>query len=503
MTDTVEVYTEDGIAAETSRQLTAAEQDRVTQLRSKILRFAKKNEKKFALYEGSFHADQIGIAVPPFMKDWPVRIGWGTTVVDVIAERMNWIKFVSEAGDDGLMGLDGLAKATGLAAKIDRALLASLVTGIGFLVVTPAADGGVSVESRSPSTIAIEEDHITGTLSAALIQVRGEGGQVIAETLYTPDEVVLMLFEHGRLAKVERDANTFGEVPVVPMPNQPTDLHPRGRSLLTPSIEYAIGAAARTILGMEVHREFYGAPQRVALGVEPEVLGFDEDMSAAEKRQLGWSIAMGTMNIVPPQNNGDGQAPTMHEFRGSAPSGYIEMLRHLSLMVCSDGGVPPSYLGVFSDNPSSADAIKRQELRIEHTSDERIRDHDEALLRVARLMLLARDGSVDTALLLQLRSKWRPTTAPTPSAAADAGMKLVSAQILPPDSQVTWDRIGLSEDEQKILKQEVRVRRGMQAILNQIRLGDAAGEPPPRTSGRVRPPAPGDDPDDAGLEPEL
>src|SRR5699024_4722436 len=99
----------------------------------------------------------------------------------------------------------------------------------------------------------------------------------------------------------------------------------------------------------------------------------------------------------------------------------------------------------------------------------------EALLRVARLMLLARDGSVDTALLLQLRSKWRPTTAPTPSAAADAGMKLVSAQILPPDSQVTWDRIGLSEDEQKILKQEVRVRRGMQAILNQIRLGDAAG----------------------------
>jgi hypothetical protein len=46
-----------------------------------------------------------------------------------------------------------------------------------------------------------------------------------------------------------------------------------GRSEITKPIRYYTDAAARTLLGLEVNREFYNAPQRIGLNVDEDVRG--------------------------------------------------------------------------------------------------------------------------------------------------------------------------------------------------------------------------------------
>lgn len=425
-------------------------------LRSDIAYYARKNEKRYAMYEGEFVADQIGIAVPPMLKDWPVKIGWGTTIIDVIAERMNWIAFES-AGTD-LLGLDEIATQNRLETKADRVTESTLVAGTSFVVVGKDKNG-VAIEPKSPSVMAVQRDYVTDQIIAALLQVRTPTGAVLAETLYLPDQTITtQVGRHGRMTVTGRDKHKRGECPVEQFRNQPNDSHPEGRSLITAPIEYTISAAARTLLGMEVHREFFAAPQRAALGAEPEVFGFEESMSPEEKYALGWAITMGRMNIVPPIDDGNGNisVPTMHEFKPSSPSVYIDILKYLSTMIASDSGLPASYFGIMTDNPTSADANKALESRIERRSGARNKESGWHWMNVARKALLWRDGRVDESALAKIRVKWASPSTPTPSAAADSGMKLVSANILPADSKVTYDRIGLTDMEQAQLAEEKR-----------------------------------------------
>lgn len=443
--------------------LSSDEQSLVDTLRRDILMYARKNARKYLMYEGEFAADHIGIAVPPHLKDWPIKVGWGGTVVDVLSERLNWLGWESQIDD--LMGLDEVSTDTFLSTKVDQIVQSSLVVGTGFALIGHGSKG-LRIESKSPSNLAVKKDFRTDTIIAALSQIRDERGMVIAETLYLPDETVTMERVDRRMKVVHRDLHKRGRVPVVQMPNQPNDAHPNGRSLLTAPIEYAISAMARSLLRLEVHQEFYSAPQRAALGAEPEIFGVTAEMDAAEKAALGWSLTMGRMNIIPPGEDGQ-PTPTMHEFGGSAPTGYIDAQRHYSLMVCSDAGLPPAYLGVHADNPASADAIKAMESRIERRSLSRIRDHDRGMREIAYLSLLFRDGEVDEYSLARVTSKWASPATPTPSAAADAGMKLVSAGILPADSSVTYGRIGLTEDEQIQLAQDKR-RAGLSAVVDRL-----------------------------------
>jgi hypothetical protein len=74
-----------------------------------------------------------------------------------------------------------------------------------------------------------------------------------------------------------------------------------------------------------------------------------------------------------------------------------------------------------------------------------------AWLEVARLALMIRDGSVDPNVFRQVSVSWRDASTPTRAAAADEAAKLIGAGVLPPDSSVTLDRIGLTPQEQQQL----------------------------------------------------
>ena len=467
-----------------SLRLSEEEGQWIGELRNKIVHFAAKNRTKYALYEGTFVADQIGIAVPPMLRDWPVRVGLGRTVIDVRAERLGWITW--ETADSDLMDLDVIARTNRLDLESAQVHLGALITGTSFAVVGKDDTGPVIVP-RSPSVMAVKKHPLTGQFVAALLQIRNEFGSTIAETLYLENETVTLERKGRKLKVTNRAKHGLGEVPVVQFFNQPNDSHPNGQSVITPPIEYNIGAAARTALAMEVHREFFAAPQRAALGADPEVFGFRDDMTKEEKYALGWALTMGRMNVVP-RGDGDGPLPQMHEFKPSSPAVYIEILRYLALQVASDSGTPPSYFGVLTDNPASSDSIKALAERLERRTLSQHSEFDRGWTKVARLSLLRRDGEVDEDKLSKVRSKWTAATTSTPSAQADLGMKLVAADILPADSPVAHEMVGLTEMQSKKV-QAWNDRKAARSLMENIKNAAAKVTDPNliEMAGRNRP----------------
>ena len=266
---------------------------------------------------------------------------------------------------------------------------------------------------------------------------------------------------------------------VVLFPNRPKADHPFGRSEITQAVRSYTDQAVRTLLGMEVNREFYSAPQRYLLGAESSMFEKADGSIAT-----GWETVMGRMLAVPKDE--DGEKPEIGQFNPSSPAPYLEQVKGLSQLLAAEASLPASYLGFVTDNPTSADAIRQAEARLIKRAERRQVTFGRAWREVAYLALLIKDGSVPENFN-ELEVKWRDAATPTRSAAADEAVKLVGAGVLSADSEVTYDRIGLTPAEQLTLKADKRRMRALETVkaIASVTPATPADDAPPAPDGQV------------------
>jgi hypothetical protein len=154
-----------------------------------------------------------------------------------------------------------------------------------------------------------------------------------------------------------------------------------------------------------------------------------------------------------PYNDEDGVMPTVGQFTANSPAPYFEQIRQYAQLIAAETAIPSSYLGFQTDNPSSADAIRQMEARLVKRAERRQRQFGRTWSEVAKLALLVRDGEIP-ADAMNIRPIWRDAATPTRAAAADEVSKLVATGVLPADSEIVLNRIGLSDSDKQVLKSE-------------------------------------------------
>lgn len=452
-----------------SLKLSESERDSAALLRAQLQRVALKNKFKSDLYEGKHCAEDLGISAPAGLPGLiEAVIGWPGTVVDVLEERL---EFQGWTGADDLNLRDVMVD-NDLAVESGRGHLDAFTYGCGFVSVGRGAadepDVLVSVESTESCTV--EWDYRLRRAKSALSQTRDRHGVPIMETLYLPNETIRFERTRGELVIVDRDPHELGRVPVARMLNRERASDVHGRSEITRAVVYLTNAAIRTLTGMEINREFYTTPKWTALNTDPAVFGMSEDNSPEENRKAGWTSTSGRMNAIPPQVDDDGNIvePKLHEFRPAPPTPYIDQVRAYSMLLAAECGFPSSYLGFVTENPPSADSIRQQEYRLVKRAERRQTSFGLAWREVAYLSMLFRDGSVDPDVFRQIGVKWRDASTPTRAASADEASKLIGVEVLPPDSSVTYDRIGLSQQEQQQLERD-RVKASGGKVIDRLR----------------------------------
>jgi hypothetical protein len=169
--------------------------------------------------------------------------------------------------------------------------------------------------------------------------------------------------------------------------------------------------------------------------------------------------------------------PQVGQFQANDTRPYFEQIKAYAQLMAAETAIPASYLGFQTDNPASADAIRQMEARLVKRAERRQRQFGRTWGEVARLALLVRDGSIPEEAN-EIRPVWRDASTPTRAAAADEAVKLISAGVLLPDSEITYNRIGLNETDKEILRREKEFANANNLIANLAAASQAAVQNP-------------------------
>lgn len=441
--------------------LTPEELALIQHLVTKLARHHRSNEVKEHYYEGKQRLKDLNISIPPSLKLINSVVGWAGTAVDVLEERLDFEGYINDNyGLSDIYQMNELDLESGLGHKD------ALVYGTGFVFVGKGREGEpdplITIESPKKATAIY--DMRTRRISAALLVNSDDIGEVTSGSLYLPDETIYFEPYESTFVEVGRDEHKLGRVPVAPLINNPRSGDPYGRSEITRAVRSYTDSAMRTLLGAEVAREFYSSPQRYIMGAKEDMF-----LDADGNKLNPWSVIQGRVLGVP-YNDDDGVMPTVGQFSANSPAPYFDQIRAYAQLIAAETAIPASYLGFQTDNPASADAIRQMEARLVKRAERRQKQFGRTWAEVARLALLVRDGEVP-ADIMSVRPIWRDASTPTRAAAADEAVKLISAGVLTPDSEVTYNRIGLTESDKQLLKTEKAASQANTLVQN---LADAA-----------------------------
>ncbi len=434
---------------------------------AQLHRARRANQRQEAFYEGSRRARDLGISIPPNLRDVEAVAAWPEIVVDVISERLRWRGWRSDVEDD--LGLADIYDENRLRVESGQGFLDALICGLSYLTVGTGDEGepDVLVMPGSPNRMTATWNPRLRRASNGMAEIYDDRGRLTGWKLYVPGVTVTTERRRGRVVVVDRDEHGRDRVPIAVLRNRPRSDRPDGRSEITRAVRSLTESGMRTLLGMEITREFYGAPQRYLMGAD-EDLFVDEDGN----RKSQWEAIIGRM-LVAPRDENSGETPVPGEFKSASPQPFSEILRTLTQMVSSASGVPAHHLGFTTDNPASEGAIARADARLDKRAEDRQQQFDLGLLELAELCVLWRDGELPPEDA-KIRSLWTPVGTVAPGAAADRAVKMISAGSLDPAWDFTLEQFGLDDDEIRRVRQERLRSTGQSALVALSAAAEAA-----------------------------
>lgn len=430
----------------------------LTLLEGKLNRVRGQNRLKGSYYDGTAAVDNLGIAVPKSLENVRPVLGWPATVVDVLAERLDFRGFTIPGDEEATAQFALLAARSSLMVELQKAITDSLIYGIGFLAVTEDY-GAPDARAVDPLSASFVWDDSGRRVRAGLVVNETSTG-VRLRTLYLPDATVVERVGDNGTTTVETLEHNRGIAGLVPITNRVRSGKAKGHTEISEAVRYATDNGVRTLLGMEYNREFYTTPQRYAEDAYPETIGMSEDNRPEENRKAAWKASMSSFGVFPPTEVEDGQGdvtyrtPKVGQFAASPPTPYIEQLRALTQIIAAESSIPVHYLGFVTDNPSSADAIRQAEARLVKKSELRQRQLTQVLVSMVAPLLWVIDTGVKMSPQMRshLDAMWVDASTPTRAAMADAAVKIVGAGVAPPRSTVIYNMLGISPTDQRRLE---------------------------------------------------
>lgn len=427
------------------------ERKEIAALWNKLKKYRYANAIKQSYYEGKRRVKDLGVSIPPGLKNVQESVGWPKIAVDSLNERIQlegWAnERLNQIFDENY--LDDLAH---------LAHLDALRYGIGFIIVGAGdpeiGEPEILVTVESPNSVAANYSlRLRRTVSAIKIVNLPDGK--FYGNFFTDTEVIPFFIDGDTILEVEDEERTehnLGRLPVVQILNRPdTDTY-TGHSEITENVISLTNSMMRTLLGMEVAREFYAAPQRWILGGEQEMfIGPD----GSTKSSL--DVLMDRMLVLPPLASSTGAAslPQVGQFDSNSPEAFLEPMRFYAQLFAAEACVPENYLGFNTVNPTSADAIRASESRLIKKAEKRIASFRRAWIEVANLIKLMIEEEIEDFNPIPIFAN--PAT-PTRAAAADEVTKLISQGVLSADSDIALRRLGFDRLEREQIKADANAR---------------------------------------------
>jgi hypothetical protein len=443
--------------------LTPEEQTYVTRLAGRLALQTNYINTRFMYYDGTQLHANLGVSVPQILSNVRTVVDWARGTIDPL---------IQGAVPDGfrLAGAtdidDELAEhwaANNMDAEIPLAFLDSLVAGRGFGVVGSPDEPGDSpiITVESPKNMSLVWDPRTKRTKAAYQAYEVEG--VFRSVLYLPNVNVKMSRDMTTATSFwtidDRDEHNFGQVSVVRLANRARTADREGRSEITAPIMNTIDSASRSLLGMEIAREFYSIPHRYILGASES-----DYVDAAGNPKTPLEMSMNKFLAF--ERDEEGQTPTVGQFTAFDPSVFTRIIDTHAQLMSSYTGYPPSYFGqTTSANPASGDAIVEAKDGLVSRRRQVQKQWTAPMREIGQLVWRFANGGKELPdPVKKMAVDWIDAAPSTPAATTDAISKQISSGSVPATSDVTLARLGYTANERERLEIDRRVDVGAQVL---------------------------------------
>lgn len=431
-----------------------------------------------AYYNGNQLIRDLGISIPPVVRGLHTVVGWPATVVDTLDERLDVEGFRYASSSDGDDELWNIWQLNNLDEESQLGHLDALIYGCAYGAVGTNDDGSALITVESPKDVSVLWDPRWREITAALRVYGGdEYGRNKQATLYLADETIYL--EQGTTGwdVSERDRHNLGAVPVARLANRQRVSDRDGRSEITSQVMSLTDAACRTLLGMEVAREFHAAPQRYILGASESAF-----QNADGTAVSAWSSYTGLINAI--ERDEDGNVPSIWQSPAADLSAYGKVMGELRQELAAATRLPPYMLGETTQNPASADAIRSAENGLVKRAQRRQRTFSGGWETVMRLALRVQNGGTLPEEAATIETLWADAATPTPAATTDAITKQIAAGAIPARSDVTREKLGytvierqrLVIDDKTAAGEEFIAEVGRSSLLKDVRANATAAK---------------------------
>jgi len=326
----------------------------------------------------------------------------------------------------------------------------ALLLGDSYVIVWTDRYGRPQVSVESAKQVAVLTDPGTRQVYAAIKRWEDTNLKTTEAVLYLPDKIIRKRADQqGAVANgfktVEELANPLGVVPVVNIRNTDRIVGDWGGSEID-DLKPLVDALNKSLADMMVTSEYVGRPRRWATGIElaeEPLLDDDGNPVLDEDNQP----VMVEVNPIAEGNRAVVLEPAEAKFgqlQAADLAGYEASVRVLLGQIMAVSTLPAHYVGVFTDNPASADALRAAEASLTARAEARQSQFGRAWEQVARLMVAVRTGR-DPNMIDDIRVQWADAATRSGAQEADATVKLFQAGLLPRSYALA--KLGYSDDE--------------------------------------------------------
>lgn len=436
-----------------------------------------RNVVRSAYYDMHRAARDLGIAVPPSLRELEQVCGWPAKAVDSLAVRSQFDGFVcsDQAAQDRLSRLvarDRLKRVYRMACRSE------LKHSCSFLAVTAADDGSALVSAYPATGASALWDDRAKRVRAGLVVVerdRRRGSEPTLVNVFTDDAVIRISRRAGERWRAEYLEHSMGRPLMEPLAYSAELERPFGKSRISRAVMNITDDAMRASKRSEVSAEFFTSPQKYLLGVGEDAF---EDKTK-------WEAYIGTIFAI--GKDEDGNTPSFGQLAQGSMQPHIDYMRSLAARFSGETNVPVSSLGVVSDNPSSAEAIYAAKEDMVVDAQELNSDNGDALRNVALMALAVEEGTTfaeQEARGLDVQAKFRNPAMPSIVSQADAMTKMISAIPWLADTDVALEEFGFSDDQIQRLKSD-RAKARVSDAFASILSGAADGKDTQGAAGRA------------------
>lgn len=394
----------------------------------------------------------LGISVPPELKNLNAACGWGKKCVDVMVEHSIFDGYSAQDEETQRL-LDRIAKRNHIRNLYHKATISALEQCFNLYFVSKDDFGRAKVSAYPANVCGCTWDDANGCLEAALFVVSMSKDSFYGEyspdwvNVATPTSLIRIRRGDGGVWHAEYEKHGLGHLPVFLAAHESTLDRPFGTSRITREVMGYIDSAVRANVNEEIASAFAASAQKYLLGT-------DGDPFESVSR---WNAYIGAIFNI--DKDEDGDVPQFGQLAQPSMEPLEKHWRMLCGRMSAATGIHVSQFGQVHDNPASGDAIYQENsplIRKVRLWNENVKD---VLTDVATALLATELGTTfdaieerDLGIVANMMNPANPTLAQQ----TDSSVKIASVVPGFAATKAFWIMNGFSNDEADSIMAQIR-----------------------------------------------